>query len=278
MHSAKTPTIATVKHLFSIIIATVCIASVGAADFPYQLQRSDVALSLAAATLFGGGMFVEQADNIPPSLSRGSFNVATINRFDRSAVRHWSPRADRLSDYAVGAILAAPAITGLPLLRNRAWGNLATLAVMYGEALLLTAGLNATVKELTHRDRPYLYNDAFSDAEYSRLAADPDSRRSFYSRHTALAFCSAAFLSKTAADIHGPSKLTVAVWGGSLAAATAVSVSRYNSGQHFPTDILAGAVIGGLVGYGIPRLHKKRQPRTVEVGFTGDRLVVGWRF
>jgi membrane-associated phospholipid phosphatase len=266
------------KQVGSVVIAITCAVSIMAADFPYRLQRSDIAFSLTAAAFFGGGLLLEYTGTPPPELSRNTLDATSINRFDRPATRRWNPGADRLSNYAMGAILIAPAATGIPLLRNRDWPDIATLAVMYGEAVLFTTGLCGAVKVLTLRDRPYLYTTSISDAEFANLAASSDSRHSFYSRHTALAFCSALFLSKTATDIYGPSRLTAAVWGGSLAAATAVGISRYAAGQHFPTDILAGAAVGSLVGYGIPWLHRKKPLHAVTLGFAGDHLTAAWRF
>ena len=253
--------------------------NIRAAEFPYRLQRSDIAVSLAAAALFGAGTILEFTHDAPPALPRGSLHAADINRFDRSATRRWAPVVDNLSDYATGAMLIAPAAAGIPLLRDRAWMNLATLTAMYGEAVVLTLGASAAVKALTHRNRPYLYNTALSDAEFSALAAEGDGRRSFFSQHTALAFCSALFLSTTVTDIYGLPKAPTAsaVWIASCAAATAIGASRYVAGQHFPTDVIAGAVVGSLAGYGIPLMHRRGNNR-LSVEAAGNRLIARWRF
>ena len=46
------------------------------------------------------------------------------------------------------------------------------------------------------------------------------------------------------------------IWVGSLGLATATAVLRYEGGLHYPTDLLAGAAFGSLVGWGIPKLHE----------------------
>jgi membrane-associated phospholipid phosphatase len=45
-----------------------------------------------------------------------------------------------------------------------------------------------------------------------------------------------------------------------LGTAAAVGGLRIAAGKHFPTDILAGAAVGSLVGYLVPRLHLRRGP------------------
>jgi membrane-associated phospholipid phosphatase len=83
-----------------------------------------------------------------------------------------------------------------------------------------------------------------------------DAKKSFFSRHTSAAFASAVFLSSVYGDYHPGSAARPYIWAGSLLAATAVGVMRCESGEHFPTDVIAGAVAGSAAGYLIPRLHR----------------------
>jgi len=57
-------------------------------------------------------------------------------------------------------------------------------------------------------------------------------------------------------DYYPDSKWKPYVWTFSLLAASTVGYMRYESGSHFPSDILVGAVVGGAVGYVVPLLHK----------------------
>ena len=57
-------------------------------------------------------------------------------------------------------------------------------------------------------------------------------------------------------------------WGpwikvGTFSYAAFVSYLRYASGWHYPTDIIAGALVGSTIGWLIPYLHKN------------DRIVIG---
>ena len=49
------------------------------------------------------------------------------------------------------------------------------------------------------------------------------------------------------------------VWPVSLATASATCLLRYAGHQHYPTDLLAGALTGSFVGWFVPFMHKKRE-------------------
>ena len=46
------------------------------------------------------------------------------------------------------------------------------------------------------------------------------------------------------------------LWAGSLTAATAAASLRVAAGKHFPSDVLAGAAMGSLIGLGFAQLHR----------------------
>ncbi len=46
------------------------------------------------------------------------------------------------------------------------------------------------------------------------------------------------------------------MWAGSLTLAATTGYMRYQGGKHFPTDIISGAIIGSLAGWGVPKLHE----------------------
>jgi membrane-associated phospholipid phosphatase len=49
---------------------------------------------------------------------------------------------------------------------------------------------------------------------------------------------------------------------------------RYYSGKHYPTDIIAGAIIGSITGWGIPALHRKRNENiSVKIMFGEDSMI-----
>jgi membrane-associated phospholipid phosphatase len=81
------------------------------------------------------------------------------------------------------------------------------------------------------------------------------------------------FLNTVYGKLKPDSPLRPWLWAGSLVAAGTVGYLRYDSGNHFPTDILAGAAIGGLAGWMVPRLHETGAPQ-VSIAPSADRATV----
>ncbi len=71
-----------------------------------------------------------------------------------------------------------------------------------------------------------------------------------------MAFAGAAFTSYVFEAYHPDSAWKIPVTAASFSLATATAALRVASGNHFPSDVLAGAVLGTLVGVGIPFLHR----------------------
>ncbi len=102
------------------------------------------------------------------------------------------------------------------------------------EAFALTETLTIGLQFATHRLRP-----------------DGSNSRSFPSGHTSGAFALAAVVE----SYYGP-------WFGipSFALASLVGISRIDSNKHVATDVMAGALLGTLVGLGTAKFHKHEFP------------------
>ena len=118
---------------------------------------------------------------------------------------------------------------------TRKAGALALGAMLLG--LLVT---NLTIKPLVERPRPWL------DLPLTPLVVERDPH-SFPSGHTCAAFAAGMIWARTL-----PWK-----WGRVLAAVLAVcmGLSRLYVGVHYPTDVLAGAVIGSLCAWAVWKLY-----------------------
>ena len=128
----------------------------------------------------------------------------------------------------------------------QARGNIAVMASAISWASASTAWLKVAV----HRKRPALYAN-------NAVAADssPNSRRSFPSGHTALAFAAATSYLVMANREHLPhhGRNALLLYGG----ATGVGALRMVGGSHFPSDVLGGAVVGTGIGWLVAALHPK---------------------
>jgi membrane-associated phospholipid phosphatase len=110
------------------------------------------------------------------------------------------------------------------------------------EAVLLATDVNELVKGATGRLRP------------AQWAADQrtglEANRSFYSGHASLAF-SLASAAGTVSTLRGY-RSAPWVWAVGMTLAAGVGYLRVAGDAHWVTDVLAGAAIGGAIGWGVP--------------------------
>lgn len=245
---------------YLLLISTVFLFTVANAqnlDFPYQLNKWDyfiVPLGLGTEAL---AWSIENKQTQLTYANLLTLSRTDINKFDQSATRNWNNSLDKLSDVGKYSLVVSPAIILAGSIKQKQWSNTITYGVMYFEVALLTTGLTDLTKVLTKRERPYLYNSHLSEQEKLELINDEGGQDSFFSGTTSISFASAVFLSKTFTDIYGKGTWSRIVWGTSLTLASATAYMRYESGQHFPSDIIVGAAVGSAIGYFIPLLHKK---------------------
>lgn len=119
--------------------------------------------------------------------------------------------------------------------------RVAHAAVFFFAAIAVSGIIVQAIKHLVGRARPTLLRQvgSFSFHPFSW----PNAYASFPSGHTASAFAAATALSLLAPRWR-------LVW---FAAATAIALSRVVVGQHYPTDILAGAALGMVVTMALAR-------------------------
>ncbi|MDB4944630.1 MAG: hypothetical protein JWP97_4164 [Labilithrix sp.] len=135
----------------------------------------------------------------------------------------------------------------------------AQMALIDGEALAVVTALQGVTNTLVSRERPYGQtcggitpnntNDCEGNVRY----------RSFFSGHSAFTFMSAGLICThhEKLDLYrgaGDEIACVVAFGG----AAATAMLRVAGDMHYITDVGVGAVVGTLVGVGIPLLHYRR--------------------
>lgn len=118
--------------------------------------------------------------------------------------------------------------------------------IYIGVSLLVSAGITTALKYSINRPRPFV---TYSYLEKSTHAGSP----SFPSGHTSDAFATATSLS-----ISFPKWYVIApsfIW------ACSVGYSRMDLGVHYPSDVLAGAIIGAGSSYLCYRANRWIQKR-----------------
>jgi undecaprenyl-diphosphatase len=162
-------------------------------------------------------------------------NAAPFDSLVRDAIhRQASPNLTQLAllfSFVGSAWIWIPATVlaiGVLWFGARRKAALAVLASMAG-AVVLDNGL----KLLFHRARPLGF-----------FAADPRTY-SFPSGHALFAACLyGALVAILAAGIHRP-MWRAAIWAGALLMILSIGLSRIYLGVHYPTDVLAGYLVGG---------------------------------
>jgi len=178
----------------------------------------------------------------------------SVNAFDRPATYNYSKTLAGMSDVLVSLNAAAAMLL---LFDQNIRNDWQTLSIMSMETALLTTFIPMCVKGQVQRIRPFAYNSNVPlDGKTTR-----EVKRSFFSGHTSAAFAASVFISTVYSDYFPHSKWKPFVWTGSLLLASTVGFLRYESGAHFPTDIITGAVVGSIIGYMIPRLHRQNDHR-----------------
>jgi len=219
---------------------------------PFALRAGREVRLLAGGGLLAATGLVIQHDREPLDAAQlARLDAQDINAFDRGATTRWSAGAAGASDALVTALLIAPA--GLAAAGRFADARAVPL-VMFAETLLLTDGVTQLLKGTVARARPYAYNDDPAIPPDSRLAVD--ARRSFPSSHAAHAFAAAVFLGRVHDAYRPQSRARAWVWAGALGAAATTATLRCAAGQHFTTDVMAGAAIGAAAGWAVPALHR----------------------
>lgn len=205
--------------------------------------------------LLGSGFITFVASSIisKPSLPLSldeikHLSTLSINAIDRPAVNKYSKSLALWSDALVGISGASPLILfSQKNIRNSA----GTFSLMYLETILLSIAIPKFFKVCFERYRPYVYNQHAS----IEARTSPSARNSFFSGHATSSFASAVFLSTIYANTNQSNK-KIFIWSGSLLISSVICYLRYESGSHFPTDIIMGILTGTAIGYLIPALHR----------------------
>lgn len=214
---------------------------------PYNTDNPIVVVSnIAAATAFGTGtaIYLNLEQNDPYKLR--TLDPSEIPFFDRIALGKRSGGYSLASDILLYGLLSEAA-----LINFKDIDRIRPLESPWIPTFLASTGINLIAKSTVKRARPYAYDSLSTDNDLS----DIDATLSFYSGHTSGAFTAAIYSSMMYEILEYPSEYRGYVWAGNLLAASATGILRIASGNHFPSDVVVGAVIGSIIGWGFPELY-----------------------
>jgi membrane-associated phospholipid phosphatase len=181
-----------------------------------------------------------------------SLKISDLDWFDRWAVHPYSHSIDKLSYVPFYVAIPLPLIVfGIdPRMRQDFW----KLTYLYGEAMILTGVLYTSAVHYVSRLRPLTYESASPIEERT----SSNSRNSFFAGHVALVGTSLFFIAQSYADYHPDSRYKWAFYTGAAVITGLTGYLRNRAGEHFPTDVGLGAVVGVASGLFTPMLHRTK--------------------
>jgi hypothetical protein len=130
------------------------------------------------------------------------------------------------------------------------------MALITAEALVFSATIQAVVSGFANRERPYVRECGRRLPEDSEDCRNRDRYRSFFSGHTSNAFTAAGVTCTLHAHhaVFGDPVADGLTCGLALTSATTVGLMRVVGQRHYLSDVMTGAAIGSLSGFGFPWL------------------------
>ena len=185
----------------------------------------------------------------PEDLRRSDIPV-----WERWVAGTYSPAADVASDVLAVAVGGSAVFVGTweAARRETSWRPVLEDLLILSEAMAWSSAINLNVRAERVHPRPFVYGTKAPAAE----RAEPQAAGSFYSGHASEAFVGAVYLATVYPLRHPEFEHRGWLWAGSLAAATTAATVRVAAGKHFPSDVLAGAAMGSLIGLGFVQLHR----------------------
>jgi undecaprenyl-diphosphatase len=193
---------------------------------------------------------------LPPNASDNLLSIdhgAVTQTIDKNA-GSWS----NVGLYSAGAFAVVDSV--LSGFRD-GWDAAIVDALLYAESVSVTTMLTDITKIAVRRPRPIDYINCEQSANAASTSlqggcSNTDMELSFFSGHAATVATIGATATYLAfvREPHTPRPwITLAT---SVAVTTFVSYERVRSGNHFPTDVIAGAMAGAAVGVLVPHLHR----------------------
>ncbi len=229
-----------------------CISFESQSPFELNVVADSIWVGLSGAGFLAanlGRIYGKFPEYVPGTI----YNKDAVGAFERWAMRPYNKGLDTAGTVVsvVDTVLPVLAYGMEFLFSNLPKKDGGTLAVMYIEALLTSNAIKESLKLGIHRVRPYMYFENFDTSAIKYH----DFEFSLPSGHTMNAFIGATFLTYTFCQYYPESNWRIPVIATSYALAIGTGVMRMASGNHFLSDVLAGAAIGSACGFLVPFAH-----------------------
>lgn len=253
------------KHygLFTIILLLCCLGSYAQKDstkiknknlpqvYNYN-NKLDIPLSSVATaiSLFNFTQVYSKESSTEESIL--SLDPDNVNGFDRGAAGNYDPASKDASDFIFSAAIPTPLI--FFAFDKKMRKDYKRLSLLYWESMSFMGVAYSSALQLNDRRRPYTYNTDVPMKERRKGGG----RNSFYSGHTGLVATSTFFLASVYADYHPDSEYKWVLFTSAGLATVLTGYLRIRAGEHFPTDVILGGLVGTASGILVPYFHKNK--------------------
>lgn len=251
-----------------------------------QSEKDSVALysinRVTSSILIGAG-FTTNALGLKLLDNRSKVNESDLNQITKSDVpqfERWvlNQNTNRFeywhnqSDLVMKTSLLLPAVF---LANKRLRNQWLDYTLMYLKAQAFSANFYTLgIPQFYRKERPLVYYDELPTNQRTGVRLS----NSFYSGHVSVTATSLFFMASVYRDLY-PKRNQILPLAIASLTTSYVAMGRIRAGKHFLTDVFAGAVFGGLIGYLTPHFHSKAKKQkannvSLHIGYLNFALAV----
>ncbi len=215
---------------------------------PAYVFRPEIDLPIAgvAGAVAVGWVFRHQ---LSPAWCAPRCDPSALNSVDRLAAGRFSAAFGLASHVSVGLVLASSVLVPIVDEGSAGLGD----ALIVAQTIVVANAVGVVSQMSVRRPRPLLYGESAPVSERT----DGNGSLSFFSGHASSTFAGALAAFGVIARRHPGSAAKWVTFAVGMLGASTVATLRVLAGQHFPTDVLAGALVGTSIGVLIPALHDR---------------------
>jgi len=226
--------------------------------------RRDLVITVAALMLsFGSAHLIERKASAFRGVVAGEHapDVEQINPIDRLVAGRWSTTAKD-----AGRIFKTTAVYLVPIALLLVAGSVRRRVVLlwvFSQGYVLTESITGITKGIVDRLRPFTYIDSVavsalapkSRGELLEDLASSDVHNAFFSGDASITAFGLLFFALVYRRCYVADRWRTVVLSAAIIGIVLGMLFRSLSGKHFPSDVIVGGLVGGLVAWGVIRLH-----------------------
>ncbi|MCF7858643.1 MAG: phosphatase PAP2 family protein [Candidatus Cloacimonetes bacterium] len=249
------------KLLFLLIFIPLLLNS-----YVFEVNKTESFLVISAflALDLSNNYFDRQIISKPTELELSNLNQNDVPFFDKIAFQPYSNKLKDLSDYTAYLTIG----TAIYCLYDNDTSTLLDNLIVYAEIMTAQSAIGKWTKTLTKRFRPFVYDPDVDIIKKQQR----NSQHSFYSHHSSTVFAAATCSYYRYYQKYGHNYFLASLL---FSTASATAILRVASAQHFPSDVVIGALMGSCISFGISKYHNNNK---LTIGADFNSIKLEYRF